>query len=82
MTRHIEKLKSEAAGLSGTDRQIALSLIRLEGKMDHFADRVISGVSSQLVVVQNRLDNLAAEIQASRRERTCRESARLKGRRP
>ena len=69
MKRDIEKLKSEAAELRGTDRRIAKSLIRLEEKMDRFAVSIVVAVKEEMSVMKSQLDDFTGEVQASRRER-------------
>ena len=69
MKRVIEKLQSEVAELRGTDKRIAKSLIRLEGKMDRFAVSVIDTVKGEMGTMKKQLDDFTGEVQASRRER-------------
>ena len=69
MRRNIEKLKSEAVELRGTDRRIAIGLVRLEEKMDRVAKLIVDRVDRTLNVMTGRLDDFAAEVQAARRER-------------
>jgi hypothetical protein len=69
MKREIEKLKSEAAELRGTDKRIAIGLIRLEEKMDRVAELIIERIDRKLNDMTGRLDDFTAEVQASRRER-------------
>ena len=69
MKRDVEKLKSDVAELRGTDKRIAVGLIRLEEKMDHIAERILSGVKRELGGMKGQLDDFTAEVQSSRRER-------------
>jgi hypothetical protein len=69
MKRDIEKLKSEAADLRGTDKRIAIGLIRLEAKMDHVASLIVDRVDRKLDAMTGRLDDFTGEVLASRRER-------------
>ena len=69
MKRDIEKLKFEAAALRGTDKRIAMSLIRLEEKMDRFTVSIVDTVKGEISVMKRQLDDFTTEVQASRRER-------------
>jgi uncharacterized coiled-coil DUF342 family protein len=67
MKRDIERLKSEVADLRGTDRRIAMTLLRLEEKVDGIVERMAT--KADLNVINARLDGFSADIQAARRDR-------------
>ena len=78
MKSDLDKLKSEAADLRGTNKQIALSLIRLESKIDCFADNFFKYWDREVGIVRKRLDGLIAEARADRLEDERRMAACLK----